>query len=78
MNSLNIYEKWRKFISHLTEPEGLLLITAYGNEYRKKLVQLLGESVIRFKGSWQFDIYSKEDGLRNKMAYQIRNQVLDN
>lgn len=51
-NSLNIYEKWRKFISHLTEPEGLLLITAYSNEYKKKLVELLGESVIRFKGSW--------------------------
>lgn len=62
----------------MVQPEGIILVNAYKAEYRKKLESLLGESIIRFKGSFDVDIYSKEETQRNKMAYQIRGQTIEN
>lgn len=32
----------------------------------------MGESVVRFRGSWDVDNYSNEEAQRNKMASQLR------
>ena len=58
----------------LIEPQGALMFDVYQDEYKTRLYKLIGESVVRFKGSWDIDFYAKEETLRNKMALQIRTQ----
>jgi hypothetical protein len=42
--------------------------------YRRQLKEKVGESIARFKGSWDIDIYCDEEQMRTKLAYQLRNQ----
>lgn len=73
-NALTIYEKWRKILNLLMESQGWIMLDAYLCEYNQKYEKLLNESVIKFKGSYDVDIYANEELQRNKMAYQIRSQ----
>ncbi len=43
-------------------------------DYQKKTKEKVGESVVRFKGSRDVDLYGNEEEMRNKLAYQLRNQ----
>jgi hypothetical protein len=43
----------------LTQPESAYLLSEYYRIYKSKLLSLLGESIIRFEGSFDIDIYSK-------------------
>lgn len=56
----------------LTKKESEPKIHRLENQYEKKLKKLFGESVVRFKGSWDIDLYAKETIHRNKMAHQAR------
>lgn len=56
----------------LTKKESEAKINKLENQYDKKLKKLIGESVVRFKGSWDIDLYAKEITHRNKMAHQVR------
>lgn len=60
------------------EPQGAVMLDVYQEEYKQRLNKLIGESVIRFKGSWDIDFYASEEALRNKMAFQIRTQTKEN
>jgi hypothetical protein len=38
------------------------------------LEEKVGESIARFKGSWDVDPYCDEENLRTQLAHQLRNQ----
>ena len=42
--------------------------------YHRKLKEKVGESIARFKGSWDLDVYCQEEKLRSQLANQLRNK----
>lgn len=58
----------------LLKEEGDRFIEKRGAVYRSLLQERVGESVIRFKGSWDVDIYGDEEKQRSSLAYQLRNR----
>lgn len=69
-----IYEYWRQIISVLLKEQGDHFVSIKAQSYRKNIKERVGESIARFKGSWDVDIYCDEEQLRAKLAYQLRNQ----
>lgn len=57
-NSVKIYSKWREFVGILNAPSFHSAMNALHNEYMEKMKKLMGESVVRFKGSWDIDLYA--------------------
>ena len=43
-------------------------------KHLERLRERAGESMARFKGSWDVDIYCDEENLRNQLAHQLRSQ----
>lgn len=52
-----IYEFWREIVAVLLKEEGDAFVLLKSQGYRKKLREKVGESIARFKGSWDIDIY---------------------
>lgn len=72
--SQKIYQIWRQIISVVLKEEGNGFIEKRGTVYRSLLQEKVEESVIRFKGSWDVDIYGDEQKQRSTLAYQLRNR----
>jgi hypothetical protein len=58
----------------LFKEEGEKYFQARSDEYMQHVRERVGESVIRFKGNSEVDMYGDEEQMRNKLAYQLRNQ----
>lgn len=52
-----IYEYWREIISAILQEQGDHFVSIKAHNYRKNIKEKVGESIARFKGSWDVDIY---------------------
>ena len=57
-NSVKISSKWRELIEIFNTPSFHAAMNVLHNEYMEKMKKLMGESVVRFKGSWDIDLYA--------------------
>lgn len=69
-----IYSLWRDLLNSLFTKEGDAFLAERAHTHFKALKERAGESVARFKGSWDVDPYSDEEALRLQLAQQLRSQ----
>lgn len=69
-----IYSIWRDLLGALFTKEGDAFLAERAAKHLTRLREKAGESMARFKGSWDVDIYCDEEALRNQLAHQLRSQ----
>lgn len=73
-NAQKIYSVWRELIVTLFNSESSQYFTTKKQKYRCNLKEKVGESVTRFHGKWDLDIFNEETTARNRLADKLRSQ----
>ena len=69
----NMYQIWRDILNNLFDMNSKFYKRRV-EAYRENLLKKVCESIIRFSGQWDIDIFENEEKQRNKLVHQIRNQ----
>lgn len=69
-----IYHVWIALINTVFTAQYTQWFSKKCLDYQHQIKEKVGESVVRFKGSRDVDLYGAEEQMRVKLAHQLRNQ----